>query len=127
MSDMTRETVGAAIIRQIENTLKALEQEQARFDTMVKELETEGYRIVNGGGQTIDGPDELYTDWRTGAVLGDDESPDHWYHIDHVHNETCLLDPIKVRGLPDGLPQAIVEWAVEHEAKARAWLEGIQQ
>jgi hypothetical protein len=119
----TVKELGSAIVEQIKNVLAAVDQEKRLLDARIKELEAQGYRIVSFGQiSSGDEPLELECeDWRTGEVIwtGDDEDAapsDDWCNIDFIREEIGLVDPVKVKGLPDC---TIEEMATNHEDKIR--------
>jgi hypothetical protein len=91
-----------AIAEQIVATLEALAKEQRAFEASVREFESQGRRIIDGG--QIDCNRWEYTDWRTGEVLATGRCKDHdklqmpesWCHDDPLHE---IVDPERVKGL----------------------------
>jgi hypothetical protein len=130
---MTIEELGSMIVQQIQNAIDATDRENAQIDARIKELEAQGYRIINGGQiSSGDEPDKgEYTDWRTGEVLWtgayDDSRPDNnWYHIDHIQNEVWdnSDEVAQVAGLSDRLIREIQDLASNHEDEFRELVRG---
>ncbi len=119
-----------AVAEQIVAELEAMAKTRTDREARAQELESQGYRIIDGG--QISSTRWEITDWRTGAVLAKGlcsdidndpeniELPGKCYHIDRIREDT-FYEAKRVEGLPESLADAIVEWTCEHEEDARAF------
>lgn len=108
----------------VRKVLRAVAAYNAAEAARIKEIEDQGHRIVDGGGEAEGFWD--ITDWRTGEVLasgskGYDEysaaierlDPDgQWVHIDRIHGDELWdgYDISPTDGIPSSLAVALVDW-----------------
>lgn len=111
----------------VRKILRAIAATNAAEAAVLKRIEDEGHRIVEGGG--INGGVWHIADWRTGEMLasGDGGFEEYeaagrrldpegrWIHIDHVHGDNPWdgYDISPTDGIPPTLSDALVDW-VEH-------------
>lgn len=123
----------------VRRVLAARAGDNAQRQQRIAELESQGYRIVDGGqtgGYDDDGrcPWEV-TDWRTREVLTsghgtfDDygetltriDPEETWFHIDQILNDESFTEPSS-DGLPPSLAEALEEWADQApDAEIASW------
>ncbi|MDI6098843.1 hypothetical protein QLQ12_09550 [Actinoplanes sp. NEAU-A12] len=112
----------------IQNALEANRADNEKIGERISELEAQGNRIVTGGqiGETA----WDIVDWRTNEILaaGNDgpggflaagqelDPDDRWIHYDRVL-EDAGLTYVVTEGLPDGLANAIEDWALSGDAE----------
>lgn len=114
------------LTRQLRNIVDANLKTAAARVAAIAAKEAEGYRIVDGG-PTI-------TDWRTGEILfagaetSDDDyeareaaaekaSGSRWWHIDHIDEDSDLVDPVCEPGIPVSLAEVLADWLCEATGK----------
>jgi hypothetical protein len=115
------------LTRQLRNIVDANLKTAAARVAAIAAKEAEGYRIVDGG--------PAITDWRTGETLfaGADTSDDDdyearaaaaetasggpWWHIDHIDEDSDLVDPVCEPGIPGSLAEVLADWLCEATGK----------
>jgi hypothetical protein len=121
-----------AIAQTVTATLKRMETDKAAEEARIKELEAQGWRIVDGG--TMGDGEWDWTDYRTNEVLASNETHDgdpfdawgeRWYHIDRITDDTHDFSFPNPCGLPEELCNAIGDWAEMKPDEAQAWLNGL--
>lgn len=112
----------------IQNVLETNHADNLKIEERIGELESQGHRIV-GGGQIGETAWDI-VDWRTNEILaaGNDgaegfaaagrelDPDDKWIHYDRVL-EDADLTYVTAEGLPDGLANAIEDWALAGDAE----------
>lgn len=106
---------------------------EERTAHIARDKEADGYRIV-GGGQVNQDQWEV-TDWRTEEIIAEGwglESyeelfqQNRWWHIDAISHQVYdewLQSHKTPEGIPDGLAEALMDWASNDPVEAELWLE----
>jgi hypothetical protein len=110
----------AKIIQQIKNIVAAMDEQGRREAALAKELESQGFRIIEGGSQINDSNEsEPIYDSRTGETISDDAGG-KYYHADNLYDDVETAEPEGVKGIPESLIEALREWTYENEEDARS-------
>lgn len=123
------------IIEYLRAVMATCDLEKQDVEARVKELQAEGYRIIDGGSGSVnedgsvtlfDDPAAAEMDYFTGEVVTPHGStrrewPDNWYHIDAIHDELNApyhaVPPVGMsKQLADDLETLV--WGNEDEIRA---------